>query len=999
MEVKSTESIALVLAAHGDRGGPARNDALEAHAAALRAMNRFAFVTGGVLNGTPALGDALRQAEQSGAEWILVYPLFMSDGYFAGKILPEKIAAAKVKTLISILQPLGLDARVPHLLLESALDTARTAGLEPGETRLLVVGHGSKYGPANADCTKHAVSMLARHSPFAHIDTAFLEQATFLADALRHDSSASVVAGFFSSDGLHGGSDVPAAIEKSGAEAVYTGAIGLHSRIPEFIASSVYRALELPEPDPAPGPAAYAGADNAPRLDPQTHDSPSRRDSVGGASAMRFLFRAVFTLAMMALLAFAAIAFLVPEDVVRDRLAALVKQQTGRDLIVRGKTSFSLFPNVGVELEDVSISNPPGMKRGEVLRMGSLKLNLKLLPLFSREVEIKSFVLLRPVFNLIADGQGRKNWEFQKRSAARATPPRAMMQAQAGGLGGGMVRSISLGTVTIADGVVNYRDEKTGAKQRFDAVNVSLTQARLPDPLDGEGNFVWRGEKVFFNGRLDALTALLRKASSRARVTLSTPRGKADFDGQIKLAGALSVTGALSGETSSLRGLASWLGNPLPPGGGLEAAAISGQVGFKNGTFTFTKARISLDGMKGEGQASMRFKGARLYIKASLALDKLDLNPYLRGPSPGATASRPVLAAPKPGADQSLTDFLDKLNKADEGKQNLQPQVRAWSQRAFDLTGLRAVDADMNITARAVYYNKIKAGKSSINISLKRGLLSANLKRLALYSGTGTGRITVNAARSVPGIAVLFNLQGISALPLLGDAVDFKWISGRANMAISLSGTGRSQSEMMRSMQGEARLEFTDGAIEGINIPAMVRGLKQGSLRGWKRTQREKTDFSRMSGTFKVQGGVATNKDLNLVGPLIRMTGEGTIDLGREYIDYAVLPRLVASLEGQGASDERKGIAVPLRIKGPWDNVKIVPDLKRLLSDPELMQENVKKIEKVLKKLKNKEDLNRLLQGLLGGGTQGAGDGTQGAQPGAGGEKLRAKDLLKQLLR
>ena len=29
MEVKSTESIALVLAAHGDRGGPARNDALE----------------------------------------------------------------------------------------------------------------------------------------------------------------------------------------------------------------------------------------------------------------------------------------------------------------------------------------------------------------------------------------------------------------------------------------------------------------------------------------------------------------------------------------------------------------------------------------------------------------------------------------------------------------------------------------------------------------------------------------------------------------------------------------------------------------------------------------------------------------------------------------------------------------------------------------------------------------------------------------------------------
>ncbi|MFQ5626396.1 MAG: AsmA-like C-terminal region-containing protein, partial [Methyloligellaceae bacterium] len=532
-----------------------------------------------------------------------------------------------------------------------------------------------------------------------------------------------------------------------------------------------------------------------------------------------------------------------------------------------------------------------------------------------------------------------------------------------------------------------------------------IVQPRLSDPLDAEGGFVWRGEEVSFTGRVDALQALLRDASSKTRLALSTRRGKAGFEGQIKLTSGLGANGVMSGETASLRALANWLGNPLPPGGGLEAAAISGRLGFKNGTVSFTKARLGLDGMNGKGQASIRFKGARPYIKASLALDKLDLNPYLRGASaasaapPARTASTPqqtkapAAPAPKPKAKQSLTDFIDQLNTADEGKEKLQPQVRAWSQRAMNLTGLRGADADVNITAGALYYQNIKMGKSTLSAALKNGLLSADLTRMALYSGTGTGRVTVNAARAVPGIAAIFNLQDISALPLLKDAVDFKWISGRANMAISLSGTGRSQSELVRSMQGQARLVFANGAIEGINIPAMVRGLKRGELGGWKLKEREKTDFSQLSGTFLVQNGIATNKDLSLISPLIRMTGEGTVDLGRERIDYAALPRLVANLQGQGATGDDKGIAVPVRIKGSWDNPKIVPDLDRLLRDPELVEQNAKKIGKVLKKLKKKEDVNKLLQGLLGG-NQGAADGTQPQ-----GEKVRPEDVLKNLLR
>lgn len=1017
MNATSESSVALVLAAHGDRGGPSQNQGLAAHVAALAGANRYASVSGGVLNGEPSLEAALAQADASGATQIIIYPMFMSAGYFVKTVLAERIPVAGLKTPTGILQPLGLDNRVPLLMLENALRGSKAAELDPASTRLLVVGHGSKHGPENADSTKRAARSLAPHSPFARIETAFLEEQPFIADALENYSGTSVVAGFFSGDGLHASNDIPEVIKQSGARALYTGPIGLHPRIPELIASSVHSALAEPEseasekvsltPTPAPAPAAPSAqpvsqAAQAPEPQLTVDETPAPRTKKRSRGPVRFLLKAAFTSVMMAVLALGAIAFLVPQDVVRDQVSSLVKEQTGRDLTVGGKTSFSLFPNIGVELEDVSISNPPGMKSGEMLHMGSLNLNLKLLPLLTRRVKVDRFVLVKPVFNLLVDAKGRKNWDIEKKAAGlapsdqdpakiqSATIPSKMKFAQAGGLGGGTVQEISLGTAKIIDGTLNYTDELTGAKQRVDKMNLTLVQSDLSEPLDAEGDLVWQGEKVSFDGRLENVSALLKNAPSKARIALKTRHIKGNFDGQVTLGKALAANGAVLGDTPSLRSLARWLGSDLPPGGGLGPVAITGNLGLAGQTVTFTKAKLGLDGMTGKGQVSLRLKGVRPHVTASLAFDKLDLNPYLLGasatPSPAAIRPAkkqltPAAKTPAPelkqGANESLTDFIERLNKSESGKGAPTPKVRAWNQKAIDVTGLRAVDADVKLTTGVLYYKKIKTGRSELAATLKSGVLTANLTKMALYSGTGVGKVTVNGARAVPAISALFNLNSISALPLLKDATDFKWISGRANMSIDLFGTGRSQSELMRALKGKVRLVFSNGAIEGINIPAMVRKLKQGQFGGLNSTLREKTDFSSLTGSFIIQDGIAYNKDLNLIGPLIRLSGEGNADLGRERIDYAALPRIVGTLQGQGANDDRKGIVIPVRITGPWAKPKIVPDLQRLLNDPELAKDAVNKLGKVFKKLKKKKDVNKLLQGVLGGGNQGAAGGAQ----------------------
>lgn len=1037
MKGQLDQTIALVLAAHGDRGGDAPNERLFAHADVLSERHDFACVATGVLNGEPALEDALAQADACGAKQIVIYPMFMSAGYFVKTVLADRVAAAALKTPAGIMQPLGLDKRLALLMLENSLRATKSANLEPAGARLLIVGHGSRDGTENAEATRRAARLLSPHSPFARVETAFIEETPFVADALRNYDGTSVVAGFLTGEGLHAGEDVPEIIRESGARALYTGPIGGHPRVPELIASSIHDALSdkeegenenentdedekaaVPaqaEVEPAAGPAAradvgYVTAAAATGVREEPHEKPRRAGRGGGP--VRFMMKAAVALVLIAVLVIGVVPFLVPEDVVRNRVASVVKQQTGRDLAVRGGTSFSVFPNVGVELEDVSVSNPPGMAKGEMLRMDSLNLNLKLLPLLTRRVEVDRFVLVRPVFNLLVDSQGRKNWDLNKTAALEgprgtdvalhaSTVKSSAALAQAGG-SGSSVQDISLGTVKITDGTLNYSDERAGTRRRVQAINVTFVQPQLSEPLDAEGDLVWNGEKLSFDGRVKQVSALLRDEATEAKVSLSSRHGQGSFDGKVSLAPSFSAEGAVNAETKSLRALAGWLGDPLPPGGGLGPLSIVGNLGVQGETITFSKAKLGIDGMTGEGRVIVRLKGVRPHITASLALDKLDLNPYLEGTSavaPSAVPAAPAqpgtqdepAAAPEQG--QSLTDFIEKLNKG--GSAPAQPQVRAWSQHAMDFTELRAADADVEITANAIHFRKVRTGRSDITAAVKSGVLTADLTRFELYSGTGSGRVTLNGARATPGITALFNLSNISALPLLRDFADFNWVSGRANMALSVSGNGRSQSEIMHSLQGQGSFAFGDGAIEGFNIPAMVRGLKQGKFDGWKRNEREKTDFSQLAASFVINQGVANNKDLNLVGPLVRMTGEGDIDLGREQIDYSALPRLVASLEGQGAQIEQgRGIAVPIKIVGSWERPKLTVDLERLMNDPELAQNAIDEVGRALENVKNKDDLNKVLQGIFGGGNQ---QGANGGQQGEGGQ-AKPGGLLKRFL-
>jgi sirohydrochlorin ferrochelatase len=242
MTTPTPEAIAAVLVAHGDRGGPSRNAALEAQAAAVRTLTGLDFVTTGVLKGDRTIEHALSAAAATGASRIAVYPLFMADGYFVQKVR-ERMLSVGLTPDPTLLAPLGLDPGLPHILVQEAIATANANVIDPASARLLVVGHGSKLGPASASATRKAAARAAIARRFASVATAFLEEEPFLEDVLRATAATpTVIAGFFFGDGMHAGEDVPEAIAEARANAHYTGAIGNSPAVAPLIAAALLTA-------------------------------------------------------------------------------------------------------------------------------------------------------------------------------------------------------------------------------------------------------------------------------------------------------------------------------------------------------------------------------------------------------------------------------------------------------------------------------------------------------------------------------------------------------------------------------------------------------------------------------------------------------------------------------------------------------------------------------------------------------------------------------------
>lgn len=182
-------------------------------------------------------------------------------------------------------------------------------------------------------------------------------------------------------------------------------------------------------------------------------------------------------LALLVLL-IARVLTLDPNDY-KDWITSQFQSQTGLELALDGNISLSVYPWLGVGVEQVTVSNRAGAGFGDLplLQAEAAQARVKLLPLLRQRYEIDTVQLRGVSLNLIVNESGVGNW-----TAGPAEPGGAETTAP-GGAGLPLTRVI-LGGVDISDVNLRYEDRRTATVYQINNLAFTVGELVYGIPID-----------------------------------------------------------------------------------------------------------------------------------------------------------------------------------------------------------------------------------------------------------------------------------------------------------------------------------------------------------------------------------------------------------------------------------------------------------------------------------------------------------------------------------
>jgi sirohydrochlorin cobaltochelatase len=210
----SKDKAALLIVAHGSTMNPDSSAPTLAHAAEIRRRQIFADVRCAFWKEEPSLRDALFLFDPEAIREVCVVPNFISEGYFTQTVIPRELELDGRTTRRSsgqiwkYCEPVGNHPMMTELLLKRAREVA--PGVDPAETSLLIVAHGTDLNENSAVAAKRETEKIRALGQFAEVLNVYMEEPPLVSDWRKLTKSPNVVVvPFFISDGLHSYEDIP----------------------------------------------------------------------------------------------------------------------------------------------------------------------------------------------------------------------------------------------------------------------------------------------------------------------------------------------------------------------------------------------------------------------------------------------------------------------------------------------------------------------------------------------------------------------------------------------------------------------------------------------------------------------------------------------------------------------------------------------------------------------------------------------------------------------
>jgi len=633
--------------------------------------------------------------------------------------------------------------------------------------------------------------------------------------------------------------------------------------------------------------------------------------------------------------------FLINPNRFKDDIVQLVKQKTGRELVIQGDIKLSVFPWLGLQIGPLELSNAKGFGAVPFAAVNETDVHVAFWPLLHRRVQVGEVKIEGLSLDLEHDAEGHSNWQDLSDRLTR--------NARGEGEGAGGAVDLTGATVDVSDSQVRWTDAQKHQQYTVSDFTLKLGAPASGRPLAATAGFDFSGTNPALTGHLDftatATVDLEHRTYSADDAVLKlqakgegVPGGEVDagLSWQHAVANLEQQSVALNGFEAELYGLKldmeaqgrdidkspSYTGTlkfaHFSPRDVLKAVGRTAYADIRDAnaltgasaslTFIATPTSLALNGLDMTldnthliGSAGIKDYSTHAF-SFDLTADQLDADRYL----PPQQASTPE--KPREEVD------IDKIG--------------------IPLRTVRSLDVDGHLHVGQFQFIGTKTSDLDMNLGAHDGLVVIKPVTASLYGGSLDAELQVDARvanADDPVVDETLTLKGVQLASLGQDLGKPSHYSGSLDLSSTGHAHGRFVLLLRRTMKGRLSFALKNGAIEGVNVAdSLARAYAAARHEPPPPAAAAHTDFTELKGSGNVQGGVLSNRDFTALLPSLSLSGAGKLDLADFAVDYNLKGRVI----GPGGSlAPLKGESLPLHVAGTISELTLRPDMSTVAKD------------------------------------------------------------------
>ncbi|MFC1811474.1 AsmA family protein [Thermodesulfobacteriota bacterium] len=616
----------------------------------------------------------------------------------------------------------------------------------------------------------------------------------------------------------------------------------------------------------------------------------------------------------------------------KPQITRAAKEATGRELTLSGDIDLKIGLTPKLLVENVSFQNAPWGSRPEMAKVRRVEVQVALLPLIHKNIEIKRLVLVEPDIIIETDKNGRTNLEFKTQEKDAAPEPKKK-EAKPGKI---ELPPLIFEDLQIEKGQLTYKDARKNKSLavKIESLKTRATGPESPITLDLKGDF--NGTPFEVASTLGALAKLADpdkdwplKLSAKAVDTTLT------LEGTIKdISGLRGFQVEFSLASKNLADLEQFIGKPIPIKGAFDISArlldsapntykisnlkanaadtnlfLDGTIQNPTGNRTFD-LQFSLDGqdlahleqftgkpfpVKGPFSISANLLGPKpdIYkisdLKAKIGDNNIDgsLEANLSGKVPYLSASL---------SSQNL-DLRPLFPEQDAKKEEVADKPKPKRDKVFSgdplpIELLTSVNAEARLRIGRLLAPKLAVNDLVADMTLQNGYLKLKPLKAIIGGGTLNGFVDLKPKQKTANMILALKIDQLDVGKMLQDLNITDLLYGKIDADINVRSYGESVAALMARLNGNTRITMKSGRINNKHINLLGGDLSSGVYR-MVNPVKEKTDYTEINclvSLFDIKDGVADSTALVLSTDSMNVIGDGKIDLKTEKLDISLKP-------------------------------------------------------------------------------------------------------------